>query len=201
MGTKRAELATLSGTLERQELDKAAKAKQMADSKESVAVFTNSSSTLFLQVSSDRRVGSRGIAALQNIAKMYRSGAVAKIATAATTRGFFDKVIADIDSMIALLRKEGAMDIEHRDRCQSAENKNSNDVEDIRRDAQKANAAIESLRGEETDLQAQIKQLGYEIGNSTQDKKDLLAMRTTENDKFKTALEADARAAELITKA
>merc|ERR1719188_2910517 len=92
----------------------------------------NSSNTLFLQVSSDRRVGSRGIAALQNIAKMYRSGAVAKIATAATTRGFFDKVIADIDSMIALLRKEEAMDIEHRDRCQNAENKNKNDKEDHR---------------------------------------------------------------------
>jgi len=256
MGTKKAELATLSETLERQELDKATKAKQMADSKllredtqeqlkadeafftttkegcqdkakvwservrmrteelrgideavnmlgskESVAVFTNSSNTLFLQVSSARRIGSRGIAALQNVAKMYRSGAVAKIAAAATTRGYFDKVIADVDSMIALLRKEEAMDIEHRDRCQNAENTNRNSVEDIRHDAGKANSAIEAMKGEETDLLDRIKQLGYEIGNSTQDKQELLAMRTSENDKFKTALETDARAAELITKA
>jgi len=256
MGTKKAELATLSETLERQELDKATKAKQMADSKllredtqeqlkadeafftttkegcqdkakvwservrmrteelrgideavnmlgskESVAVFTNSSNTLFLQVSSARRSGSRGIAALQNVAKMYRSGAVAKIAAAATTRGYFDKVIADVDSMIALLRKEEAMDIEHRDRCQNAENTNRNSVEDIRHDAGKANSAIEAMKGEETDLLDRIKQLGYEIGNSTQDKQELLAMRTSENDKFKTALETDARAAELITKA
>jgi len=255
MGTKRAELATLSETLERQELDKATKAKQMADSKllredtqeqlkadeaffattkegcqekakvwservrlrteelqgldkaveilsseESVAVFTNSSTTL-LQVSSSRRVGSRGIAALQNIAKMYRSGAVAKIATAATTRGYFDKVIADIDSMIALLRKEEAMDIEHRDRCQNSENKNKNDKEDLQRDMEKANAAIETMKTEETDLQAQIKELGYEIGNSTQDKQELLAMRTAETSRFRSALETDKRAAELITKA
>lgn len=256
MGTKKAELATLSETLERQELDKATKAKQMADSKllredtqeqlkadeafftttkegcqdkakvwservrmrteelrgideavnmlgskESVAVFTNSSNTLFLQVSSARRIGSRGIAALQNVAKMYRSGAVAKIAAAATTRGYFDKVIADVDSMIALLRKEEAMDIEHRDRCQNAENTNRNSEEDLRHDAEKANSAIEAMKGEETDLLDRIKQLGYEIGNSTQDKQELLAMRTSENDKFKTALETDAMATELITKA
>jgi hypothetical protein len=256
MATKKSELATLSETLERQELDKATKAKQMADSKllredtqeqlkadevffattkegcqekakvwservrmrteelqgldkaaeilgseESVTVFTNSSNTLFLQVSSDRSVGSRGIAALRNIAKMYRSDAVAKIAAAATTRGYFDKVIADIDSMIALLRKEEAMDIEHRDRCQNAENKNKNDKEDLQHDMEKSSAAIEALKGEETDLLAQIKELEYEIGNSTQDKQDLLAMRTTENGKFKQALEVDARAIELITKA
>jgi len=267
MATKKAELKTLEGTKEQQELSKAEKAKKMAESKllradtqaqlkadeeffattqegckdkakewgervrmrtqelqginkaaeilsspEALETFSNSSSIALVQLATQRKavgphralsskVSPEHFVALQSLARKFHSTSLDRIVAQARAGGYFDKVIADIDSMIALLRKEEAMDIEHRDRCQNSENKNKNDKEDLQRDMEKANAAIETMKTEETDLQAQIKELGYEIGNSTQDKQELLAMRTAETSRFRSALETDKRAAELITKA
>merc|ERR1712224_823465 len=57
--------------------------------------------------------------------------------------GHFDKVIALVDQMITMLRKEAQSDIEHRDRCQTGTAKNKNDLEDAETVIAKANEALE----------------------------------------------------------
>jgi hypothetical protein len=254
MATKKAELKTLADTLERQELNKASKEKDMADSKllrqdtkveleadekffaatkegcqekakewaervrmrteelqgidkaveilsspESQEIFTNSSTTLFLQIKSD--VDSKKLAALQTIARRYGSEKLARIAAEAKARGYFDKVIGEIDEMIALLRKEDAMDIEHRDRCQNAENANKNNKEDLEGDVAKAESSLKVMEGEEKELGSAISDLEKEIAESKKNKEELLKLRNKEESDFKKALLVDQQAVELITKA
>merc|ERR1719214_553861 len=72
------------------------------------------------------------------LAAKYRSRGLASIAVEAKSAGHFDKVIAMIDDMMAVLRKEEQDDIAHRDRCENGQNANKNSMEDLNNDITKA---------------------------------------------------------------
>merc|ERR1719443_1096166 len=113
------------------------KALAILTSPDAQATFQKASTTLIqgelIQLSS--RSSSYSHAAdvysrLRALATRYDNLALAQIAVAVKTHDSFDKVIALIDQMIELLRKEAKSDVEHRDRCQSGIGKNRHDADD-----------------------------------------------------------------------
>jgi hypothetical protein len=90
----------------------------------------------FLQLKVSRRVlinaPKHAFMKIRNLASKYQSIGLAQLAAQMRAGGQFEKVIVMIDNMIELIRKEEADDIAHRDRCQNAEGKNGNDIEDIK---------------------------------------------------------------------
>merc|ERR1719194_214337 len=105
-------------------------------------------------------------AKLRSLAAKYQSTSMAEIAVAVQTGGHFDKVMVMIDKMIALLRKEEAEDIAHRDRCEGSQNKNKNDMEDLNGDLTKADAQLGRLGDKETELKQTIQSLESDIAQT-----------------------------------
>jgi len=172
---------------------------------ESTKVFTNSTTT-FVQISAHRNNGKAQTQArvavtaqLSRLAQQYRNLGLAEIALTVKNGGHFDKVMASIDQMIADLRKEEQEDIEHRDRCERAEGKNTNDLADLNHDISKSAATISRLEGEETSLKDKINKLKTEIENTDKEMKDALKLRNEEVAEFRQALKDDAAAVELLT--
>merc|ERR1719410_3056273 len=121
-------------------------------------VFQNATTT-FVQISTVAKSSSSArftaSSRLARVANQYHSYSLAKLALMLKSGGHFDKVIASIDTMIAALRREEQDDIAHRDRCQNAESKNENDVEDLRASVQKAGSTIQSMQQKEGNLQTE----------------------------------------------
>ena len=66
--------------------------------------------------------------------------------------------MAMIDDMIALLRKEEAEDIVHRDLCENSQNANKNDIADLEHNIKKINAMLKRMENTKKD-----KQYGYRM--------------------------------------
>lgn len=165
-----------------------------------------SSATTFMQVKSDTHTVSTSyrkaaFSQLRTLAAKYQSTSMAEIAVAVKTGGHFDKVMVMIDKMIALLRKEEAEDIDHRDRCESSQNKNANDADDLSHSMGKADDDLIRLGDTEGELKATIKSLKEAIGSTKSDMEQLLDMRNKESRAHVKALKDDADAVDLIAKA
>jgi chromosome segregation ATPase len=126
---------------------------------------------------------------------------LAKIAVAVKTNGHFDKVIAMIDSMISLLRKEELEDIYHRDRCENKQNANQNGKDDLDSAITKTKEAIARMENDETDMKNNLKAIEDEIKATKKSIADLLDMRNKEQADFQQALKDDAEAVALLGQA
>merc|ERR1719343_1912306 len=135
---------------------------------------------------------------LAGLAKQYHSYSIAKLALMLKSGGHFDKVIASIDNMIAALRREEQDDIAHRDRCQNAEGKNENDVEDLRASVQKAGSAIQSMQQKEGSLETEKSSLLIKIDDTKQEMEQLLSLRNDAVSDFKQAIKDDMEAVALL---
>jgi len=170
-------------------------------SPEAQQVFENATTT-FLQVSSGRTMSgvNRGkvLGDLRRMAKKFRSVSLSEVAAEVSSGGHFDKVITSIDKMIAFLRTEEAADIEHRDRCEGAENKNVNDMEDLNHEIDKSKKTITRLKLESKAVQDKIDATVADIKATEQDMETLLQMRNDEHAVFVQALKDDADAVELL---
>merc|ERR1719327_1635832 len=123
-----------------------------------------SATTTFLQTSSrDSADRNKAYGRVQQLATKYKSMDLAKIAVAIKTNGHFDKIIAMIDTMIGMLRKEEAEDIKHRDRCEAKQNANQNSQDDLNADITKAKAAIERMGNTKAELDKNLKAVEDEI--------------------------------------
>jgi len=188
-----------------EELTGIAKAVEILTSPDAKATF-ESSATTFVQIKSDTHTVSTSyrkaaFSQLRTLAAKYQSTSMAEIAVAVKTGGHFDKVMVMIDKMIALLRKEEAEDIAHRDRCESSQNKNANDADDLEHAMSKADDDLVRLGDTEGELKATIKSLKESIGSTKSDMEQLLDMRNKESKAFVKALKDDADAVALIAKA
>jgi phage shock protein A len=170
------------------------------------AVFKNSTTT-FLQLasvhkhtqgSSDR---TKAYNKLRELAANYKSRGMAKIAMEVKSGGPFDKVIAMVDEMIALLRREEQEDIEHRDRCENSLNDNDNERGDLDHEISKTEKSLARMDREKSDLEDDIKKLEKEISDTTDDQRVLLKMRNEEERDFRQALKDDMDAAALLRQA
>jgi len=196
------------------------KALEILDSPEARKTF-QAASTSLLQVSSSSisRSVSRSRAAvrtgdpfqdmdktdaysrLRSLASRYHSLGLAQIAARVASGGHFDKVIAMVDEMIKLLRKEGQDDIEARDRCESGQTKNANDQEDTAAAVKKATEQKEILEDKATKTWQEINALESEIEETKKDMEDRLDLRNEEEKEFKVALKADADAVKILSAA
>merc|ERR1719498_1644294 len=161
-----------------------------------------SATTTFLQLSSvdsDDRMKAYG--RVKDMATTYHSLSLAKIAVAIKTNGHFDKIIAMIDTMIGLMRKEEAEDIKHRDRGEMKQNANQNARDDLDAEITKAKAAITRMGNNKDDLKKNLKAIEDEITATKKSLSDLLDMRNKDEKDFKQALKDDTKAVGLITQA
>merc|ERR1740138_117607 len=192
-----------------QELQGINKAVEILSSPEALETFANSSSIALLQLTTQikavaphgalsRKVSPEHFAALQGLARKFHSRSLDRIVAQARAGGYFDKVIASIDSMIALLRKEEQMDIAHRDRCQGAENKNVNDLEDLDTSIEKASNSIKAMQHTEGTLQQEIRELQIAINSTEKDMSERLAMRNQERRTHIKSLKDDQNALILV---
>jgi len=189
-----------------EELQGIAQAVQILSSPDAQKIFDSAHSTMFLQLSSKQKGAgseerSAAFAKLKGIAAKYKNLGLAQIAWMLKSGGHFDKVLASIDQMVDMLRKEEQADIEHRDRCQASENKNANDMEDLQHAMEKAAAEITRLEGEASRLDGEIFTLETDIGSTKSNMEERLALRNTEEADFKQALMDDSDAVQLLEKA
>merc|ERR1719487_1892377 len=103
--------------------------------------------------------------------------------------------------MISLLRKEEQEDIEHRDRCENAQNANGNELDDLKHDIKKTEASLKRMGNTKKELEDEIGALEKEIAATKKDQKDLLDFRNKESADFVQALKDDADALALLKKA
>merc|ERR1740121_322141 len=194
--------------LRTEELQGIAKCIQILSSPDAQGTFQKSATTL-LQLSSEatprraalRKGPSAAFFAMKTLATRFKSTRFARIAMQLEAGGHFDKVMASIDSMIELLRREEQADIEHRDRCQGAENKNDNDKEDLNHDISKAATKIGALEQDIGSLEGEISVLEGAIAQTKTDRAERLTLRNEEVAEFRQAMKDDTDAAELLSSA
>jgi len=181
---------------------------KILSSSEAQKTFKNATTT-FVQLASVHRhrhtetSGDRNkvYAMLKNVAMQVGSRTVAKLAVDVKNGGHFDKVIAMIDGMIALLRKEEQSDIEHRDRCQNEQNANKNEIDDLKHDIDKTEASLERMENTKKELEEEIGHLEFDINATKEDMAELLSMRNKDVADFRQALKDDSDAVVLLKKA
>mmetsp|Transcript_83100 Transcript_83100/g.240066 ORF Transcript_83100/g.240066 Transcript_83100/m.240066 type:complete len:713 (+) Transcript_83100:52-2190(+) len=140
-------------------------------------------------------------AKLSALAQKYHNFGLAQIAVQMRSGGHFDKVIAAIDQMMEVLRREEQDDIAHRDRCQNAQNKNANDVEDLNSAIDKAGKTIEQLGNDATQLQNEIDIVKGEINATRNSMKEALKLRNEDEAAFRKAVKDDTDAIALLDQA
>jgi len=164
-------------------------------------IFT-ASTTTFLQLAAATNTASgarfAASAQLARLAQRYHSTSLAKVVLEVQSAGHFDKVIASIDQMIAALRKEEQEDLDHRDRCQRADGKNANDMEDLDAGINKATATIGRLQERERNLKNEISALENEMASTNQEMKEALRLRNGAVQAFKQAVKDDTAAVALL---
>jgi len=189
--------------LRTEELTGITKAIEILTSPEAQSTFESSATTFLQTVSKSEAHAKRQLAftSLRKLAAKYHNLNVANLALSVRSGGHFDKIMVMIDDMIASLRKEEQEDIEHRDRCQSAQNKNGNDAADLDTDISKAGDKLTRLGDKEDELKATISSLEDSLAKTKSDMEELLEMRNEEVEAFRKALKDDADAVALIDQA
>lgn len=138
---------------------------------------------------------------LRSLASKTKNMALANIALSLKAGGHFDKVMDAIDLLISELREEEKEDIAHKDRCQGAQNKNKNDIEDLEYKIEKASKEIERLEGEAQGKSNKIEEISKEIDTTKEDMTNLKDMRNKEHEEFLEAIDADKKAITAIDEA
>lgn len=151
----------------------------------------------FLQVSSlqhghvSASAGRMAYAKLKQLASQYKSMKIAKFAISARTGGHFDKVIVQIDKLIAELRAEEKEDREQRDRCEADQNKNSNEIADVEHKIEKIDEVLKRMENDKGELEKRVSTLEESIKTTEEDIKEMKKMRKEEYEAFKQALKDD----------
>jgi len=138
---------------------------------------------------------------LSALAAQHKNRGLAAIAVEVKSAGHFDKVIAMIDEMMVILRKEEQEDIEHRDRCENGQNGNKNELEDLSNSIQKTQDAIKRLENSKKGAEEDLDSTKGEIKNTQDELDELLDFRNKESKAFIKALKDDSDAVDLLNKA
>jgi len=188
------------------ELQGVNKAVEILSSPEAVKTFTNATTT-FVQLSSvtHHRSSTEGprkaYKSLSGLARRFHNLNLAELAARVKSGGHFDKVIVSIDKMMEVLRAEEQSDIEHRDRCENADGKNANDMEDLNHAIDKTGKSIEHLANEEERLGDEIEVLEAQIKKTKEDMAEALELRNKEVAEFRQAMKDDTGAVALLEQA
>merc|ERR1711933_77195 len=171
---------------------------KILQNKISSAVFSRAMTTL-LQLTPGKHGRIEAYKKMRDLSRSTHKMALAQLATKVKSGGALDDVIKSIDAMIAVLRKEGMEDIAHRDRCQNAEGKNKNDMEDADNEITKSEKTIARMEDQVKTVKSQIKDLDGEIATTDQEMEKQLELRNNEVADFKQALKDDADAIQILS--
>eukprot|EP00747_Dinoflagellata_sp_TGD_P155690 gnl/TRDRNA2_/TRDRNA2_177604_c2_seq15.p1 gnl/TRDRNA2_/TRDRNA2_177604_c2~~gnl/TRDRNA2_/TRDRNA2_177604_c2_seq15.p1 ORF type:complete len:556 (+),score=225.21 gnl/TRDRNA2_/TRDRNA2_177604_c2_seq15:193-1668(+) len=191
--------------LRTEELQGINKAVEILTSPEAQKTFEKSEST-FLQLSSTKKarhsiVRNDAYSKLRALATKYHSVSLAELAVSIKVGGHFDTCITSVDKQIAVLRKEEADDIEHKDRCQAQENANQKQMTDLKHEIAMTDEELGRMADKEKELEIKIETLEASMEETKKEMKEILDQRNEEEDQFKKALKEDMEAAEVIGKA
>jgi hypothetical protein len=192
--------------LRTEELNGMIQAIKILSSETAKKTFDNATTT-FLQLASinkhhvDKNAATKAFAQLKGLATRFKSVKLAKIAAVLKVTGHFDKVIAMIDEMIGLLRKEEAADIVHRDICENSQNANKNELADLSHQLDKADQLQQRLENTKSETESEITAVEGDIEDTKHSQEQLLAMRNEEVADFRQALKDDTEAVALIREA
>lgn len=162
------------------------------------ATFSRATTT-FLQLKANKHGRAEAYKKLRDLAHSALSKQLVQLATKVKTGGALHEVIGSIDTMITILRKEGTEDIAHRDRCQNAEGKNKNDMEDAEHEVVKSEKAILRMQDQVNNYERTISRLEGEIAETQQEMTTQLELRNKEVADFKQALKDDADAIQILS--
>jgi hypothetical protein len=113
----------------------------------------------------------------------------------------FDKVIEDVDEMMAKLRDEEQADIEHKDWCESERNKANSGNEELEYEKDQLDAKIKRADSKTKDNEKEHAATQKEMSDLKGEMESALTVRNAENAAFKDAIKADADAVALLGKA
>jgi len=168
------------------------------------ATFKEATAT-FLQLKMSHRVQinapKHALMKIRNLAARYKSVGLAQLAAQMKAGGQFERVIAMIDRMTELIRKEEADDIAHRDRCQNAEGKNGNVIEDIKAAKAKIKEKLKRLNDKKKSNEGDIKELEKAMKETKKSMKERLEIRNSERNDFEKALKVDQEAIDALNDA
>eukprot|EP00444_Apocalathium_aciculiferum_P008415 CAMPEP_0183394876 /NCGR_PEP_ID=MMETSP0370-20130417/8903_1 /TAXON_ID=268820 /ORGANISM="Peridinium aciculiferum, Strain PAER-2" /LENGTH=712 /DNA_ID=CAMNT_0025575367 /DNA_START=72 /DNA_END=2210 /DNA_ORIENTATION=- len=187
------------------ELQGVNKAIEILSSPDAMKTFTNATTT-FVQLSAlthhhTANQGRNVYKKLSGLARRFHDLSLAELAAKVKAGGHFDKVIISIDTMMEVLRAEEQSDIEHRHRCENADGKNTNDMEDLNHAIDKSGKTIEHLGNEEERLLDDIEVLEAEIKKTKKDMDEALALRNNEVAEFRQAMKDDTDAIAVLQQA
>jgi len=135
---------------------------------------------------------------LRTLAAKFHSLSLADLTAEVRTGGHFDKVMSMIDDMVAVLRKQERDDIEHRDRCQNDQDKNTNDIAEITRVMGKSQSRLDQLNRSRTSLEAERATIQNHIFSAEKGISDLTNFRNGQRLMFERLHEHDADAIVLL---
>jgi len=162
------------------------------------ATFSRATTT-FLQLMENNHGRAKAYKKLKDLAQSTQSRQLVQLATKVKTGGALHEVIGSIDAMITILRKEGMEDIAHRDRCQNAEGKNKNEMEDAEHEVVKSKKAILRMEDQVQSYERTISRLESEIAETQEGMKTQLELRNKEVADFKQALKDDSDAIQILS--
>jgi hypothetical protein len=151
------------------------------------ATTTGGTGPAFLQVGSQKKISVRTSIAekLKRVAKRVHSLKLAKIAVQVESGNPFDKVTAELDTMMAIIDKEQKEDESQKEWCDSEREDHYNqlDEKDSERIALAGTMAgqTDDIKNEETGLEKQLADENAKLAQNRKDQKDTIEDRGLEN--------------------
>merc|ERR1719389_238927 len=186
------------------------RAEELAGINEAVAILTSDDASAifteagtFLQTSASKDRSAAAYNALQETARATGSPQLAALATKAkmTTKGHFDRIIKNIEKMMANLRQEEADDIDKKTWCENEMSSADNRNEALEADKDALTSKMNRGKNKVKDLNAAIAEAQGGIADEEENMANATDVRNSDNRIFKDAIKADTDAVMLVTKA
>jgi len=143
----------------------------------------------------------QAFAALKKAAKASHSLRLASLAAQLRGSGHFDVVIKEIETMMGVLDREAAQDIEQRDWCKDTTHAKTEEKKNLDWEVKKAAAKIEKLETHKAKLDEHIAETANEIEATNTQIADMTAEREAQHSAFLQAKADDEQAIDLIARA
>jgi chromosome segregation ATPase len=186
------------------------RAEELAGINEAVAILTSDDSQAifseagtFLQTSQSKDRAEAAYSTLQATAKASGNPKLAALATKAkmSTKGHFDRIIKNIEKMMANLRQEEADDIDKKAWCENEMTSANNRNEALEADKDALTSKMNRGKNKVKDLNAAIAESQGAIQEEEENMANATDVRNSDNRVFKAAVKADTDAVMLVTKA
>jgi chromosome segregation ATPase len=187
------------------------RAEELAGINEAVAILTSDDAssifteagTFFLQTAASRDRSEAAFRALQSAANATGNPQVAALATKTkmSAKGHFDRIIANIEKMMANLRKEEQDDIDKKAWCENEMDSANNRNEILEADKDQLTSKMNRGKAKVSELNTAISEAQGAINDEEGNMANATDVRNSDNRIYKAAIKADADAVMLVTKA